>query len=152
MVFVLFIPKLHIIFSLLSSTLNSVLLPVSLTDARCSFVYAHVSWPSVSAAAASCLAIDPHIVVLLIRSAHTLRGLCISALWLLEKLFNYWELLRRGVTATRKRFLRMIGCSELLLSQNRLITLSMSASMKLNVSRVYCGASVDAYPTGCAKM
>ena len=24
--------------------------------------------------------------------------------------------------------------------------------MKLNASRIYCGASVDAYPTGCAKM
>jgi hypothetical protein len=69
-------------------------------------------WPSVSAAAASYFKMVPHIVVHLIRSAHTLRGLCISALWLLEKLFNYWELLRRGVTATRKRFLSTIGCSE----------------------------------------
>jgi hypothetical protein len=61
---------------------------------------------------------------------HITEGrLCISALWLLEKLFNYWELLRRGVTATRKRFLRMIGCSELVLSLARLMMLCVWSLM-----------------------
>lgn len=110
--------------------LHFVPLPVSLADARYRFVSTHVPWPSVSAATARSLKTNRHIVVPLIRSDHTLRWggggggwLCISALWLLEKLFNYWEILRRGITATRKRFLRMIGFTELVPSLGSLMLL-----------------------------
>ena len=53
--------------------LHFVLRPVSLTDARHFFVSVHFPWPPLSAVVASSFTTDPHIVVVLIRSAHTLR-------------------------------------------------------------------------------
>jgi hypothetical protein len=109
-------------------------------DVRCSFVSVPVPLPSLSVVAASSFTIRSTYCTDKICSHIT--GRCISVLWLLEKLFNYWKLLRRGITATSKRFLRMIGCNELTVP-SRLMMLGVSASLKLNVSRIYRGATVS---------